>query len=353
MYHSVSPVAESDEPPQFPEEALVPPPKKRGKREGGDEGGQSPEEERRSARRLARLTRGGLFGTNTLGATVEQATSFQDLQQAYRLVHDVYVEAGYIRRDTSGIRLRMFEASPNEATFVAKVGARIVGVVSVTADLPVLGLPSDGCFKRELDELRSTGARLSEMTNQAIAADYRKSGVATELMRCAAAHVIHGCFDETVAVISPNHAAFYKILGFREVGAPRSYSETVYDPVVALSVELDQYRHPVSEPGDEVRRFVHDFMAGGNPFRLQVARWAFDAQAQFRDSRLLRRLFISETEFITTCTNADMAFLKQIWGRRLFNSVTGRSLLSQAKSWSSALLDICKVLDSDKPLASG
>ena len=314
-----------------------------------DDGDGANAEKQRSARRIARLTRAGLFGTNTLGATIGQATTFQDLQNAYRLVHDVYVEAGYIRADTSGIRLRMFEASPDEATFVAKVGERIVGVVSVSADSPDLGLPSDGCFKKELDELRATGARLAEMTNQAVVADYRKSGVATELMRCAAAHVIRGPFDETVAVISPNHGAFYKILGFREVGPQRSYSETVFDPVVALSAEMGQYRTPVSDADDETRRFVLDFMAGGNPFMPQVEKWARNAAAHFRDSQLLRQLFISETAFITQCSKADLAFLQRIWGRRLFNTVTGRSLLAQAKSWSSALLDICKVLHDERP----
>lgn len=342
----------SEERVQFFEQRAVLPLKMGTLRDGAIGAEESPEDARRSARRLARLTRAGLFGRNTLGARIEQATTFQELQQAYRLVHDVYVEAGYIRPDTSGIRLRMFEASPDEATFVAKVGERIVGVVSVASDSTGLGLPSDSCFKKELDELRSTGAFLSEMTNQAIVPDFRKSGVATELMRCAAAHVISGRFDETIAVISPNHCPFYKILGFREVGTPRSYSATVYDPVVALSTELGQYRRAVSDTEDEAYRFVHEFMAGGNPFMLQVEEWARKAAVQFRDSQLLRRLFISETAFITTCSNADLEFLKRIWGRRLFNSVTGRSLLTRAKTWSSALLDIFKIVDDNRSLAS-
>ena len=352
MSLSTSSVIESDERAQSCEQAGDPLRRVGTLRDGGKGTGEEASEGRRSARRLARLTRGGLFGTSTLGARIERAVTFHDLQEAYRLVHDVYVEAGYIRPDTSGIRLRMFEASPDEATFVAKVGTRIVGVVSVAADSPGLGLPSDGCFKKELEELRAAGARLSEMTNQAVAADYRKSGVATELMRCAAAHVIRGRFDETIAVISPNHCPFYKILGFREVGTPRSYSETVYDPVVALSVELGQYRRPVPVTDDEVRRFVHDFMAPGNPFMSQVERWAHNAAAHFRDCQLLRQLFISETAFITKCSSADLAFLKRIWGRRLFNSVTGRSLLTRAKTWSSALLDIFKIVD-DHSLAGG
>ena len=282
------------------------------------------------------------------GAVIEQARTFDDLQQAYRLVHDVYVETGYMHPDHSGLRLRMFETSPDEATFVAKVGQRVVGVVSIAADSPELGLPSDGCFKKELDALRATSGRLSEMTNQVVTPDYRKSGIATELMRCAAAHVIRGKFDEAIATISPSHSAFYRILGFREIGKPRSYSQTVYDPVVALSVKIDQYRRPLSETS-ESRQFVHDFLAGKNPFMRRVEEWSRDAEAQFRDAQLLRRLFISETAFITRCSKSDLAFLERAWGRRVFASATGRSFAARTKSWLSAALAMLKILDDHDP----
>ena len=304
--------------------------------------------DKRSKRRLAMLKRSGLFGQETHGATIDRACSFADLESAYRLVHDVYVEAGYIRPQLSGLRVRMFEALPDEATFIAKVEGKIVGVVSVAVDSPVLGLPSDVSFKAELDALRENGSKLSEMTNQVISEKYRKSGLATELMRCAAAHVIHGDYDETVATISPSHGAFYQALGFREVGNARSYSATIYDPVVALSVDLSQYRGEAQEH-DEAKRFIRHFMAEGNPFMKQVEKWNRQAEAQFRDADLLRRLFITETGFITQCSNAELQCLEHAWGRRLFATATGRSFLARAKTWTSALLAVMHVLNDDLP----
>ena len=304
--------------------------------------------DKRSKRRIAMLQRSGLFGQETHGATIDRACSFADLESAYRLVHDVYVEAGYIRPQLSGLRVRMFEALPDEATFVAKVDGKIVGVVSVTVDSPVLGLPSDVSFKAELDTLREGGSKLSEMTNQVISEKYRKSGLATELMRCAAAHVIQGDYDETVATISPSHSAFYRTLGFREVGNARSYSATIYDPVVALSVDLSQYRGEADEL-DEAKRFIRNFMAEGNPFMKRVEKWNRQAETQFRDADLLRRLFITETGFITQCSNAELQCLEHAWGRRLFASATGRSFLARAKTWTSALLAVMHVLNDDLP----
>ena len=304
--------------------------------------------DQRSKRRLAMLQRSGLFGQDTCGATIERACSLADLESAYGLVHDVYVDAGYIRRQLSGLRVRMFEALPDEATFVAKIAGKVVGVVSVAVDTPALGLPSDVSFRAELDALREGGSKLSEMTNQAISEKYRKSGVATELMRCAGAHVYQAGYDETIATISPNHSAFYRILGFREIGSARSYSAAVYDPVIALSLDINQYRRAVSEL-DESRQFIRHFLHEGNPFMERVMKWNKEAETQFRDANLLRRLFISETGFITHCSDAEMQFLERAWGRRLYASATGRSFLACAKTWTSALLDVLNIHDDDRP----
>ncbi len=294
------------------------------------------------------LQRSGLFGQDTCGATIERACSLDDLESAYRLVHDVYVDAGYIRRQLSGLRVRMFEALPDEATFVAKIAGKVVGVVSVAVDTPALGLPSDVSFRAELDALREGGSKLSEMTNQAIAEEYRKTGLATELMRCAAAHVIQGDSDETIATISPNHSAFYRILGFREIGSVRSYSATVFDPVVALSAGLGQYRVPMSEY-DDAKRFIHNFLTDGNPFIKTVEEWSRQAKAQFRDAGLLRRLFITDTGLITECSGPQLRCLERAWGRRLFASATGRSFLTRAKSWIAAVLAVANLRDDANP----
>ena len=308
----------------------------------------APISDQRSKRRIAMLQRSGLFGQETHGATIDRACSLADLENAYRLVHDVYVEAGYIRPQLSGLRVRMFEALPDEATFVAKVGGKIVGVVSVAVDSPELGLPSDVSFKTELDSLRAGGRKLSEMTNQAISEKYRKSGVATELMRCAGAHVYKAGYDETIATISPSHSAFYRILGFREIGSARSYSAAVYDPVIALSLDINQYRRAVSEL-DEARRFIRHFLHEGNPFMERVMNWNRQAETQFRDADFLRRLFITETGFITECSNAELQCLEHAWGRRLFASATGRSFLARAKTWTSALLAVMHLVNDDVP----
>ena len=245
-------------------------------------------EANRARRKLAMLKRSGLFGHETQGAVIERACSLADLREAYGLVHEVFAETGYIRPEPSRLRMRMFETLPQTATFVAKVNGRVVGVLSIVGDSPELGLPSDAAFKTELDGLRSGGARLCEVTNQAVEEQYRKSAVATELMRCAMAHTTVAGYDENVAAVSPSHSGFYRLLNFRQVGSERSYSTIMNDPVVALSMDVNQFRRPPNGL-DEAERFMHHFLAEGNHFLKDVGRWAKEAEQCFLKRDLLRR----------------------------------------------------------------
>jgi ribosomal protein S18 acetylase RimI-like enzyme len=276
-------------------------------------------------RKLRLLKRSGLFGDNTKGCTIERACTLDDLRQAYRLVHDVYLETGFIRPEPSGMRLRMFETTSETATFVAKAEGRVVGVLSVVLDSPDLGLPSDAVFKPELDALRRTGARLSEVTNQAVADDYRKSAVPTELMRCAIALLMKAGYHEAVASVSPSHNGFYDLLGFRQVGSERSYSDKLHDPVIALSLNINQYREPRNELST-TERFMHEFLTETNHFMTRVGDWTREAKRQFLDPELLRQLFLHDGGFLTACSPEELRILYRRWGHEIFEAVAGERL---------------------------
>ncbi len=272
-------------------------------------------------RKLWLLKRSGLFGEDTKGAEIVRASNIHDLRGAYKLVHDVYLGTGFIEPEKAGMRLRIFETTPEMATFVAKVDDRVVGVLSILADTPELGLPSDAAFRVELDALRASGQRICEITNQAVAKDHRKSAVPTELMRCAMAHAtVRGC-DEIVATVSPSHGSFYELLGFREIGSERTYSEKLHDPVVTLGMRVDQYRFPQSGL-NETERFIHRFLAGENHYLPLVAGWDAEARKNFLDADLLLQLFGKERNFISECSETELSALHIRWGSALFAKVT-------------------------------
>lgn len=273
-------------------------------------------------RKLAFLQRSGLFGGDTKGAIIERALTLEDLRHAYQLVHHVYLGTGFLNPEPAGLRLRIYETTSETATFVAKKDGEVVGVLSVVGDSHDLGLPSNAAFKAEIDALRATGARLCEVTNQAVAEDYRKSGVATELMRCAIAHMMKSGYHFAVASVSPSHSGFYDLMGFRRFGSERSYSQKLHDPVVALCLNIDRYRQP-PDGLTEAEKFLHHLATEVNPFLGQVEGWARKAVRNFLNPELLEQLFVADRNFLGECTPAELMILQRRWGQELFGAVTG------------------------------
>lgn len=283
---------------------------------------ESVEWESAASRKLALLQRAGLFGEDTRGATIERAYTLEDLRKAYRLVHQVYLGTGYLNAEPSGVRIRIYETTSETATFVAKKDGEVVGVLSVVGDSADLGLPSNAAFKPELDALRATGARLCEVTNQAVAEEFRKSAVPTELMRCAIAHQMRMGYHFAVASVSPSHNGFYDLLGFRPIGSQRSYSQKLHDPVVALCLNIDHYRRP-ADGLSPTQQFIHRIGTELNPFMNKVSEWSRQAVKHFLNPELLEQLFVADRNFLGECTAGELTILQRRWGQELFSAVTG------------------------------
>ncbi|MGC4071067.1 MAG: GNAT family N-acetyltransferase [Nibricoccus sp.] len=277
---------------------------------------------RTADRKMGLLRRSGLFGNDTRGAIIERACTAQDLQDAYRLVHKVYLSTGFIHPEPAGMRLRIFETTSETATFVAKKDGEIVGVLSIVGDSHDLGLPSDSAFKAELDGLRDRGVRICEVTNQAVAHEYRKSSIPTELMRCAIAHAMNAGYDSGVATVSPSHRGFYTLLGFQELGAERSYSQKLHDPVVALQMDLNEYRQPAGGMG-AARDFINHIAGAGNPFMERISEWTRRAKGYFLNVDLLETLFVKQRNFLAECSPQQLQILERRWGQELFRTVAG------------------------------
>jgi hypothetical protein len=280
----------------------------------------------RESRRMALLKRAGLFGADTKGAVVRRAVSDEDLAAAYALVHDAFVEKGYITPQETGLRLRTTEADPQTATFVAEESGRVIGVQGLAVDSDELGLPSDGAFREEIDALRIGGRRVCEATNQAVSVEYRKTAVPTELMRCMFAHaLLIGC-DELITTVSPGHARFFELLGFQQISPIRSYSKEIDDPVVVMRVnvgDLIERASKAHESQDEGTLYIRTRCLEDNPYRQQVAAWAEAAAKTFADPAALQRLFVTQGHLLETCSAEELAAIQNLWGAEVFVQAFG------------------------------
>lgn len=216
--------------------AQVRPPKKTGDRF-------AQRELNRVRRRVDHIIKSGLFTEPDQPIVIKEAKSLEELHEAYRLVHDVFVSQGYIKPQPNGMRIRVFEIDPRTATFVAKVNQSVVGVMSIVVDSVKSGLPSDKVYKPEIDQLRHQGRKLCESSNLAVAPGQRNTAVFMELSRCCTAHAANIGMDDIIVAISPGHAMFFEtLLGFMTWGECRNYSEETVDPVELKRLDLSDFR---------------------------------------------------------------------------------------------------------------
>lgn len=282
------------------------------------------------SRRMKLLARQGCFGVGPQGVYLCRATTVKELQDAYRLVHDSFVEQGFIIPQPGGLRIRPYEALPDTATFVAKTrDEQVVGVTSVVMDSTDLGIPSEQAFGSEIAELRQTRHTIAEITNWAIDPEYRRTSVLTELIRCYIAHLLAQQCQDAVAAISPGHLPFYRLLGFEQAGSERSYSQTIHDPVVLVRLSVTELmeRFDNSTDGDDDLAVLKRYYMADNPYHQMIETWVNSARGAFSDPALLRHLFAENSGLLHTCDKRTLAVIREQWGEDLFLDVVGHSVI--------------------------
>lgn len=284
--------------------------------------------EKLSEKRIGLCRKMGLFGAIEEGVTVARAITAAELEAAYELVHDVFVEKDYIPPMPGGIRLRPFEGVPRMATFVARDRGRVVGVMSIVPHHPELGLPSDQAFCKEIGELRAAGRQVCEITNLAVKGQYRRSSAFTELTRACFAQALAWKCDDVFIAISPGHAMFFEgVLQFDSCGDQRSYSAEKMDIVEGKRLDLRE----VSERWADVDAVLGEnallvrYYLTDNPYHQRVGPWAEVAEIAFLQPQLLRRLFVERSGLLDRLGEEALAILRREWGAGLFRMVWGQA----------------------------
>ncbi len=303
----------------------------------------APSSDKGKSRRMQLLKRMGCFGKGLRGVVIQRAITADDLRQAYALVHDCYVEEGYIFPLPSGMRMRIYEALPETATFVAKAGKRVVGVTSVIFDSTDLGLPSDHVFHDEINALRRQGRKIAEISNWAIAPDYRRTAVLTELIRCYVAYLQAAGCDDAIGAICRNHWHFYQLMGYdRMIGSERSYSAQIHDPVILVNMGLDRLQERFNGTADttcEDNAILKRYYQATNPYHGCIDCWNQAAQKAFHDPALLRRLFVEQSSVLADCNREELEIIRSRWGEDLFLNVLGHNIIYDGFILDGSLLD--------------
>lgn len=191
-------------------------------------------------RRAIRLKRWAIFDPDKIQrVSVKYAESQEELAAAFRIVHDAYVEAGYIAPHPSGMRLRIFEALPHNITFLGNVDDQPVATASLVLDSP-LGLPMEESYPDEINALRRAGRKLAEVSGLATVRELRHKSMFLYVCKVLLAYAMYIGVDEMCIMISPEHEDFFReVLLFESLAGKRVINEETHDTVVACRLNLD------------------------------------------------------------------------------------------------------------------
>lgn len=165
--------------------------------------------------------------------TVECADPERHHHAVRQLIERRYEWRGLVSADVDLLADR-----PDRITLVASDGHNIFGTVTLGLDRDD-GILADAHYPNELDQLRSRGARLCELTRLAMDTHHNAKEVLGALLHLVYIHgrLIHGVTDVVIEV-HPRHAGFYqRMIGFNPIGETR-ICQRVKAPAVLLHLEL-------------------------------------------------------------------------------------------------------------------
>jgi len=186
----------------------------------------------------------------TLRATV--AESADQIEAAMHLIRRRYAWRGYDmpEQEESSVR-EAFSPDSSQVVFVATSGHATIGTITLGLDRPS-GLLAENSYGEEIEQYRSAGRNVCEVTRLAVAEEAESKPVLAALFSLTwAAASVNNVTDMFVEV-NPRHVVFYRrILGF-EVAADERFCDRVGAPSVLLRVDMDDLEQRLTKMNERV-----------------------------------------------------------------------------------------------------
>ncbi len=166
-----------------------------------------------------------------------------ELEEAYRLLYKVYLEAGYTKPNLLGLRVFEYNYLQTTKTFIAKTKGQkreLVGTITIIDGIHTK-LPIEKIYEKEILPLRQRNIPLAEISGLAIHRKYRFKNVCQYLSQYVAAYALLKDMENLLIAVHPKHKDFYqKCLGFQQIGEEKPYPTAQGNPSVALYLNLKE-----------------------------------------------------------------------------------------------------------------
>ena len=173
------------------------------------------------------------------------AETREELQACFGLLHDAYVDAGFMQPDPSGMRVTLYHALPTTTTLCAKIDGQVVGTISLIRE-SVFGFPLQAIF--DLNKVREVGGNIAEVSALAVHPDFRKTGGAILFPLMKFMFTYCATYFDTrhiVIAVNPNRIEMYEsLLFFQRLRATPVDSYDFANGAPAVGASLDLHAAP-------------------------------------------------------------------------------------------------------------
>jgi GNAT superfamily N-acetyltransferase len=171
------------------------------------------------------------------------ADSREELEACFTLLHDAYVDSGFMQPDPSGMRVTIYHALPTTTTLCAKWDGEVVGTISLIRE-SAFGFPLQKIF--DLSAVRQKGGNLAEVSALAVHPRFRKTGGAILFPLMKFMYEYATVYFDTrhlLIAVNPNRIEMYESLLFFErltANVVESYDFANGAPAVGAALDLLQ-----------------------------------------------------------------------------------------------------------------
>jgi len=168
---------------------------------------------------------------------VKIAQTKEELEQAYKLLHDSYVAKGFMEPHISEVRVTFYNALPQTSTIIALDGTKVVGTISVINNDSLI-LP----IEREMDraEYKTPAFRLAQVLDFVICDEQKYSNINFLLMKYTYEYCKNYLNVDSIQIaVEPKKAKFFeRVLGFSPINQCFHDSSLQGSSFKALTIDL-------------------------------------------------------------------------------------------------------------------
>lgn len=171
------------------------------------------------------------------------AETKEELEACFAVLHDAYVDSGFMKPDPSGMRVTIYHALPTTTTLCAKYDGKVVGTISLVRE-SALGVPLQRIF--DLTSVREKEGYIAEVSALAVHRDFRKTGGSILFPLMKFMYEYCTTFFDTrhlVIAVNPSHIEMYEsLLFFKRLTANvvASYDFVNGAPAVGATLDLKE-----------------------------------------------------------------------------------------------------------------